>query len=72
MVRSLLRKFLHNNYVILIVYSILCDNVYCYVIAIVFIWEALNGTIALHLSMELDVGLTKPQHSNSNEAERAN
>ena len=33
-----------------------------YVIAIVFVWEALNGTIALlccHVSMKLDVGLTK-------------
>ena len=41
---------------------IICDNVYCYVIAIVFVWEALNGTIALlccHVSMKLDVGLTK-------------
>ena len=44
-------------------YCIICDNVYCYVIAIVFVWEALNGTIALlccHVSMKLDVGLTKP------------
>ena len=43
-------------------YCIICDNVYCYVIAIVFVWEALNGTIALlccHVSMKLDVGLTK-------------
>ena len=44
-------------------YCIICDNVYCYVIAIVFVWEALNGAIALlccHVSMKLDVGLTKP------------
>ena len=43
-------------------YCIICDTVYCYVIAIVFVWEALNGTIALlccHVSMKLDVGLTK-------------
>ena len=32
--------------------------VYCYVIAIVFIWEPLNGTTALlccHVSMKLDL-----------------
>ena len=42
-------------------YCIICETVYCYVISIVFVWEALNGTIALlccHVYMKLDVGLT--------------
>ena len=43
-------------------YCIICDNVYCYVIGIVFELEALNGTMTLlccHVSMKLDLGLTK-------------